>query len=48
MIALVTYIKVSAFEREEITRVLYRDAIHSGVPGIMSTETRKKKLAEEG
>ena len=23
-------------------------AIHSGVPGILSTETRKKKLAEEG
>jgi hypothetical protein len=29
-------------------RLLLLLAIHSGVPGILSTETRKNKLAEEG
>jgi hypothetical protein len=64
MIALVTYIKLSAFEKEgtirdpsgcraegcadRLGRLLLLLAIHSGVPSILSTETRKKKLAEEG
>jgi hypothetical protein len=33
--------------RVSVSRLLLLLAIHSGVPGIMS-ETRKKKLAEEG
>jgi len=64
MIALVTYIRLSALEKEgtmrdpsscraegctdRLGRLLLLLAIHSGAPAIMSVETRKKKLAEEG
>lgn len=34
--------------RVAVSRLLLLLAIHSGVPGIMSTETTRKKLAEEG
>jgi len=33
---------------DRIGRILLLLAIHSGAPGILSTETGKKKLAEEG